>query len=47
MATGPERTVLELYQAYALVFLEAYSESMASHSLQNLAIEQLDSKQPP
>jgi hypothetical protein len=47
MATGPERTVPEPYQAYAQVFSKADSESMPSHGLQDLAIELLTGKQPP
>jgi hypothetical protein len=47
MATGPERTVLGRYRSYVQVFSEADSESMPSHSPQDLAIELLDGKQPP
>ncbi len=46
MATGPELTVLESYRAFAQVVLEADSEPMPSHGLQDLAIELLDGKQP-
>ncbi len=47
MATGLKPTVLESDKAYVQVFLEADSESMPSCSPQNLAIELLNSKQPP
>jgi hypothetical protein len=47
MATRPELTVPEPYRAYAQVFSEADSESMPSHSPQDLAIELLNGKQPP
>jgi hypothetical protein len=47
MAIGPEPTVPEPYRAFAQVLLEADSESMPSHGPQDLAIELIDSKQPP
>ncbi len=47
MATGPEPTVPDAYEAYARVFSEADSESMPTHGPQDLAIELLYSKQPP
>ncbi len=47
MATRPECTIPELYKAYAQIILEADSESMHSHGPQNIAIELLNSKQPP
>ncbi len=47
MATRPEPTVPEAYEAYARVFSEVDSESMPNHGPQNLAIELLDGKQPP
>ncbi len=47
IATGPERTVPEPYQAYVQVFSEADSESMPSQGPQNLAIKLRDGKEPP
>ncbi len=44
MATRPEFNILEAYRAYAQVFYEADSESMPSHSPQDLAIELHDGK---
>ncbi len=46
MASGSNRTVPDAYKAYAGVFLEADSELMPSHGLQDLLIKLLDSKQP-
>jgi hypothetical protein len=45
LPTGPELTVTEPYRAYGHVFLEADSESLPSHSPQNLAIELLHGRQ--
>jgi hypothetical protein len=47
MATGHEPTVPVPYKGYAEVILESDLESMPSHGLQDLAIELLNSKQPP
>ncbi len=47
MSTGRELTVPEPYWANEQVFLEADSESMPSHGLQDLAIKLLNGKQPP
>jgi hypothetical protein len=47
IATGPEPTVPDDYQAYVRVFSEMDSESMPSHGPQDLAIELLDGRQPP
>jgi hypothetical protein len=47
LATGPEPNVPEPYITSVQVFSEADPESMASHGLQDMAIELFDGKQLP
>jgi hypothetical protein len=47
MSAGPEPNVREPYWAYVQVHSDAEMESMPSHSLQEQAIELLNSKQLP